>query len=694
VVAKAPSGEILFSNRYAERVVGRPLSEIADDFPMSHLDGRPYEFAERPVPRSLASGEEILAEEFFGPGPDGSHVLYRCSSWPVYSEDGVIVAAVCVTRDVTEQSRQEERLTYLAGLLDNTEDAVVAMDERYFISGWNEGAERLYGWKASEVVGKSANEVARTNLSDAERAALRRQLVETGRWRGEVEVLRKDGTTADAELISVALRGQLGGITGYLTIHRDISERKRTEETLRKSQRRSETILESITDAFVAVDSEWRYTYVNELALRRMSWRSDRPLTHEDVLGRGMWELFPDAVGTMLEHKCREAMRERREVRFETFFEPSGEWIEARLYPTDGGLSIYYQDVTGRKRVEEERQNRVRQQELRLDEAREAERQRIARALHDEAVQDLTDAVAQAGRGRKAGLDAEAAEQLVSALEGVSRQLRGAIYDLRLNEREDRPLMERLEALVDVHRSLAGDADVEVDITGATAAAWLGDRATEVLRIVGEALTNARRHSGARHIRVSADASEQTLRLEVTDDGHGFDLAGGPTGGGVGLVGMRERAALLRADLHIRSEPGGGTAVQFELRAGAHDEQRADAVRILLVEDHPRVREAIAEIFAAEPDLDLVAQAGSLAEARGMLRDIDVAVVDLGLPDGSGAALIEELRDANPRAKVVVLSASVDPADTAWARESGAAASVFKPHAVHKLVDVIRRLRG
>ena len=87
-IAEAGSGVILFSNRYAERVVGRPLSELAGDFPMFHLDGRPYEFAERQVPRSIIAGEEIVDEEFFGPAFAGGRVRYRCSCWPVYDDGG------------------------------------------------------------------------------------------------------------------------------------------------------------------------------------------------------------------------------------------------------------------------------------------------------------------------------------------------------------------------------------------------------------------------------------------------------------------------------------------------------------------------------------------------------------------------------------------------------------------------------
>ncbi len=84
------------------------------------------------------------------------------------------------------------------------------------------------------------------------------------------------------------------------------------------------------------------------------------------------------------------------------------------------------------------------------------------------------------------------------------------------------------------------------------------------------------------------------------------------------------------------------------------------------------MREAIAAMFEREPDFEVVSQAASLAEARGMLEDVDVAVVDLGLPDGYGGDLIGELRDKNPRAQALVLSATLDRAETARAVESGA----------------------
>ena len=133
-----------------------------------------------------------------------------------------------------------------------------------------------------------------------------------------------------------------------------MTERKQAEEALAEARRRSETILESITDAFVAVDRDWRFTYINERALRRMQVRAGGPVTREEMLGRNMWDAFPDAVGTEIHRRYREAMGGQRAVEFETYFEPSGEWIEAHAYPSDAGLSIYYRDVSERRRAEAE----------------------------------------------------------------------------------------------------------------------------------------------------------------------------------------------------------------------------------------------------------------------------------------------------------------------------------------------------
>jgi DNA-binding NarL/FixJ family response regulator len=121
-------------------------------------------------------------------------------------------------------------------------------------------------------------------------------------------------------------------------------------------------------------------------------------------------------------------------------------------------------------------------------------------------------------------------------------------------------------------------------------------------------------------------------------------------------------------------------------------------VRILLVEDHATLREALASSFEREAEgFEVVGQAGSLAEARRMFEEagqpVEVAVIDLALPDGYGGDLIKDLREAYPQAQALVLSASLDRAQIARAVEAGAAGVINKTAHLEEVVEAVRRLR-
>jgi two-component system nitrate/nitrite response regulator NarL len=118
--------------------------------------------------------------------------------------------------------------------------------------------------------------------------------------------------------------------------------------------------------------------------------------------------------------------------------------------------------------------------------------------------------------------------------------------------------------------------------------------------------------------------------------------------------------------------------------------------RILLVEDHASFRQALAFLLDAEPDLKVAAQAGSLAEARQAMKSserIDVAVVDLALPDGDGVDLVREL-STEMNIPALVLSASVENAWFARAVEAGAVGVIHKADAIDEVVEAVRRLRA
>lgn len=123
--------------------------------------------------------------------------------------------------------------------------------------------------------------------------------------------------------------------------------RERAESESREAKQRVTNILESITDGFLALDRDWSFTYLNrrgEEILRALR------KTSEPLLGKSFWEEFPATVGTELEGNFKRALRDQVTVDFQTYFEPVDQWFEIRVYPAAGGLSVYFRDVSERKK--------------------------------------------------------------------------------------------------------------------------------------------------------------------------------------------------------------------------------------------------------------------------------------------------------------------------------------------------------
>ena len=240
----------------------------------------------------------------------------------------------------------------------------------------------------------------------------------------------------------------------------------------------------------------------------------------------------------------------------------------------------------------------------RVREVLASERRRIARALHDETLQELSLATAAATRQEPAG-------ELLEALGRVAEQIRAAVFDLRLGDREEEPIQARLQELVARQRAIDPRRKIVVQLDEAPDH-LPGDVSVHLLRILGEALTNARRHAGARRVELRVAMRDEALIASVSDDGHGIARE---AVSGHGIAGMRERAELLGGELAVTERPGGGTVV--ELRAPLFERPRAAGrARVLLVDDHAAIREAMAMAFADDGRFVVAAQAGSVAEAR------------------------------------------------------------------------------
>jgi DNA-binding NarL/FixJ family response regulator len=122
--------------------------------------------------------------------------------------------------------------------------------------------------------------------------------------------------------------------------------------------------------------------------------------------------------------------------------------------------------------------------------------------------------------------------------------------------------------------------------------------------------------------------------------------------------------------------------------------REAEPIRVMIVEDHEDFRALMEVLLGRQPDIKLLAQAGSLAEARERAAEFEfeVAVLDLGLPDGNGADLIPEWRRSSTTVKVLVLSASLDPAGIEKARSVGTDEIMDKLTPVDEVLATVRRL--
>jgi signal transduction histidine kinase len=196
-------------------------------------------------------------------------------------------------------------------------------------------------------------------------------------------------------------------------------------------------------------------------------------------------------------------------------------------------------------------------------EAAFAERMRVARELHDTLLTDVAGIRMQLDAATRAAGPAGVAGAVVAAIRDQAGQAlvnaRRAVVDMRAPGDGARPVAEQVAAAA--RRTFAGtDVDARVEHRGRVRRYPPAVEA-EVLRIAGEAMANARAHADCRTVRVACGYGRRELRLEVRDDGRGFDPARAAPDGHFGLVGLRERAGTLGGQLTVESAPGRGTAV-------------------------------------------------------------------------------------------------------------------------------------
>jgi len=299
----SPEGQFIYTSPSCRRITGYDTEEFLADpnafYRIIHPDDRSrFESHQYKVEQGITSGEV----EFRIIRPDGTSRWIGHVCQPVFDNDGHFSGTRGSNRDITvhkqaeeemrrlyeeleqrvikrtallqaankkleseitERKQVEERLTYQAQLLANVHDAVIATDDQFILTAWNRAAEEMYGWKAEESIGKKVSEIIRSEFTEAQGNEMLRTLAETGRYHVEVIQYRRDGKPIYVEWTTIALRDENGRITGYVSVNRDITERKRTEEALRRSEEQYRLITENTHDLICMLDQEGNFIYVS-----------------------------------------------------------------------------------------------------------------------------------------------------------------------------------------------------------------------------------------------------------------------------------------------------------------------------------------------------------------------------------------------------------------------------------------------
>jgi PAS domain S-box-containing protein len=344
--------------------------------------------------------------------------------------------------------------------------------------------------------------------------------------------------------------------------HDDETRQRRLEVALQESEERFERLVEAAQDyAIFMTDVDGRVSTWNEGAQRLFGYGE------AEIAGEDGAILFTpeDRESGAAERELEKARTDGRaeDERWHMRKDGSRFWASGFVRPAldeeDNllGFSKVARDLTEHKRAEEA-----------LDEVRWAERERLARDLHDLVLQDLTYALqaAQAHRLTRKVEEGEGALNLtamIDSLRRASQGLREAVYELRAGEAVGRALSRAVEDLVGLERRRSPAIEVELAVQKGVPTKLPEEVCKGVLLVIREALANARRHSSARRVRVALGATEEEMWVEVSDDGVGFDPRQRTEN--VGISAMRERTALLSGRLEVFSEPAEGTTVRLRV---------------------------------------------------------------------------------------------------------------------------------
>ena len=500
---------------------------------------------------------------------------------------------------------------------------------------------------------------------------------------------------------------------------RDLAERNQARAALQESARTMANILENTTDGFFALDAQWKFTYINpeaEVLLAR---------SREELYGADLWEKFPALIGSLFESNYRKVMAEQVAVEFEASDAEDKTWLEVRAYPSGGGVSVFFRDITGRKRTEDERLTTSKLESLGT----------LAGGIAHDLNNILTVISGNIGLAQieapsdsrgllsflsKAGQAAQHAAHLSSQLLTFSKG--GAPLKKVVSIAQ---LLETSAEFSLYGSNLRADLDIEKDL-------WKSEvDAGQVEQVMNALILNAREampHGGTVRIRarnrevkegeVTLLPAGRYLKITIADRGLGvqeefvskvFDpyFTTKPAASGLGLAISYSIVKKHGGLLQLESTSPEGSTFAFFLPAapvsGDHASRPLERVfqfnhqRVLVMDDEAAIRELTSQLLStlgyevtAVPDGLEAIRLYERALRRG--EHFQAVILDATVRGGlGGVATIERLRGMDPQVNAIICSGYSDEAALSEFLAYGFRGALPKPFTRNELADALQR---
>ncbi|HUN05233.1 MAG TPA: PAS domain S-box protein [Aggregatilineales bacterium] len=545
---------------------------------------------------------------------DGSILWAEQHNVLIYDQAGKAVALEGIARDITERKNAEEHIRYLANLVESASDAIISTDLQFVVRSWNKAAENLYGWSASEALGKPLNSIIETTYLNNDGPSVMEHFRSKGEWRGEVIQSHRDGTPIDV-LSSVALAYDgHGNPIGAIGINRDIRARKQAEQALRFYTERLTILRQIDIDIIKAHSPENISTNVLNRIRDLIPYDSASIILIDETADTATiytsnyneaWLVANETVIPLVRNRSLEMMRmgqllivsDLMDVQ-ESLSELGQKALQMGLRATLNApltiqdtllgllsmasktpnfftaehgeiaqeianqLAIAFQNARMTQTLQEKNQLLQATSAL-LVETQENERRHIARELHDEVGQTLTalNLMLEMYR-RRTESDQETRElnEAHNLVTDLMKRIREISLDLRPSMLDDLGLV---PTLIWYFKRYKLQTAIEIDFRhSGVEQRYAPMIETTVYRIIQEALTNVARHAQVAHASVQLWANSDVIHVQIEDNGKGFDLKTSPLEiKTAGLLGMRERTEIAGGKCKIESSIGSGTII-------------------------------------------------------------------------------------------------------------------------------------